>query len=161
MVFLKKDDHAVSKLNALRLLRMKCRKRRLLNGLQVGGCKIILGFCAGGGLGSGSGAAGVCRLGLRFAGCWFSSLRLDQQRTAYKKSKKMDQAGMDANHYYFSFCGCAASLAGDFFATFSITATVRLPSTNVLLATRRTSALVTLSIWSTCRNNSRQSPKRN
>ena len=89
MVFLKKDDHAVSKLNALRLLRMKCRKRRLLNGLQISGRKIILGFCAGGGLGSGSGAAGVW-LGLRFAGCWFSSLRLDQQRTAHKKSKKTD-----------------------------------------------------------------------
>src|SRR5579859_5402133 len=58
------------------------------------------------------------------------------------------------------FCSpfVAGAGAGDFGASVSITATVRFSSRNVLLATRRISALVTLSRLSIWRKSSRQSP---
>src|SRR5947209_6797286 len=157
MVFLKEDHHAVVQLDPLRLLWVKCGQGRPFYGGNVAGGQIVLRLY--------SRSSFTCRRGLRRGrslaaagpGSWRSrGLCLPQQEVPHQQNQPQNNwTKIGAGHYCFSFC---VSCAGFFADAFSIMATVRFPSTKVLPAMRQMSALVTLSMRSTARKSSRQSP---
>ena len=141
MVFLQKDHQTVGQLHTARLLRAKLAQGR--DGHLFPG-------------------AGRGRSGGSFGGRGLSARRMgglpgEDERQRERKQSREEQS------YFLVHCrsplpGAAAGGGGVFGVSVSMTATVRLSSRKVLLATRRMSALVTLSSSSIWRKSSRQSP---
>src|ERR1700721_1810734 len=141
MILLKKDHQAVRELNPLRLLRLEYRERRYRDLAPVRGLS--------------------CRWWDHRDNCG----RGEDQRKSNPLQVQIHRApfhreppwsGEPSSEELLSAGACSPPSPPP--GTFSIIPTVRLVSLKVSLATRRISALVTRSMRSTERNNSRQSP---
>src|SRR5579871_2160749 len=140
VVFLKENHHSIRQLYTARLLWLELMQRRNGN---------FLPRCGRTGRRRGGCLWDFWRNGLPSLGSGVKRQRVHCENYCYEEQE----------FYLVHFCSpLAGSVGFGFSASVSMVATVRLSSRNVLLATRRISALVTLSISSIWRKSSRQSP---